>query len=370
MSTRLPDIPDLDDDTLRTLTATRLHAHGAGIDALGRVGALAQHLCLIQGCGDPSFNQPHLLVFAADHGIAARGVSAQPAEATLQALKRMLAGTARINALCAAAGVTLRVIDCGVRGASQLDERWPDDERRDEPPPSQALRSARVSGAGDGTDDASRQIAMAPATRNVAIDNGMRIVRETPGNAILVADLGAGSSSSAALMMALLTGQPLEQCVGRGLGLDSAGMSRKVTMLRMALQKHARAVEPLAALASVGGLETATQVGAILQAAHERRAIVIDGFGATAAVAVAQRIAPHVLQRCIFAHRVADSGHARWLDQLGVEPLLDLGIRTGDGVGALLAWNIVASAAAMAAGAANAANVEDVTNVTNVGPQH
>jgi nicotinate-nucleotide--dimethylbenzimidazole phosphoribosyltransferase len=132
--------------------------------------------------------------------------------------------------------------------------------------------------------------------------------------------------------------------VGRGTGLDDAGVARKLAVLEEALAVNADAVEPLAALAALGGLEIATMTGAVLQAARERRLIVVDGFITTAAVAVAAALAPAVLQRCVFAHASAESGHARWLAKLGVHPLLDLGLRLGEGSGAALAWPLLDSA--------------------------
>ena len=144
--------------------------------------------------------------------------------------------------------------------------------------------------------------------------------------------------------MARLTGLALSQCVGRGTGLDNAGLAHKQAVLQAALAANAGAVQPLEVLAALGGLEIATMAGAVLQAAAERRVVVVDGFITTAAVAVAHALAPAVLQRCVFAHASAESGHAQWLRKLGVQPLLDLGLRLGEGSGAALAWPLLVSA--------------------------
>jgi nicotinate-nucleotide--dimethylbenzimidazole phosphoribosyltransferase len=148
-------------------------------------------------------------------------------------------------------------------------------------------------------------------------------------------------------------GDRLAACVGAGTGLDEAGIARKREVLRQVLALHAEATEPLDALAAFSGFEIATMVGAVLQAATQRRVIVVDGFISTAAVLVAQRLAPHVTQRCVFSHRSNESGHALMLRHLGAapqvpaQPLLDLGLRLGEGSGAALAWPLLVSACAL-----------------------
>jgi nicotinate-nucleotide--dimethylbenzimidazole phosphoribosyltransferase len=195
-----------------------------------------------------------------------------------------------------------------------------------------------------GTADSSRAPAMGRALCEQAMDRGAALLRSLPGNVLLLGEMGIGNTSAASLLMSRLTGLPLGDCVGRGTGLDDGGLARKLGVLGEALALHAAAVEPLDALAALGGLEIATMAGAVLQAAAERRLVVVDGFITTAAVAVAAALAPPVLQRCVFAHASAESGHARWLNALGVQPLLDLGLRLGEGSGAALAWPVIDSA--------------------------
>jgi len=156
--------------------------------------------------------------------------------------------------------------------------------------------------------------------------------------------MGIGNTSAAALLMARLTGLPLTDCVGRGTGLSDAGLAHKTAVLQRTLQWHADAQAPLDLLAALGGAEIATMLGAVLQAAAERRVVVVDGFITTAAVALAAALQPQVLQRCVFAHGSAEQGHGRWLRALGVQPLLDLGLRLGEGSGAALAWPLLAAA--------------------------
>ena len=144
-----------------------------------------------------------------------------------------------------------------------------------------------------------------------------------------------------------MCGLSLTECTGAGTGLDAAGIARKRAVLQQALDANAAATSPMDALAALGGYEVATMVGAVLQAAHERRVIVVDGFITSAAVLVASRIAPLVLQRCVFAHRSGERGHTLMLAQMQAEPLLELGLRLGEGSGAALAWPLLQSACAV-----------------------
>ncbi len=296
------------------------------LGALGRIEALALQMALVQGREEPRLHQPQLVVFAADHGIAAQGVSAYPQAVTVQMVANMLAGGAAVAVLARQHGLTLTVVDCGV--AADL--------------PAQA--GLRVAKARAGTADSSVGPAMKAAECEAAVAHGRSLVQGLPGNVLLLGEMGIANTSAAAMLMCRLTGLPLQQCVGRGTGLDDAGLRHKQAVLQRALQLHAAASTPLQALAALGGLEIATMVGAVLQAALERRLIVVDGFITTAAVAVAAALQPLVLQRCVFAHGSAENGHARWLQALGVLPLLDLGLRLGEGSGAALAWPLLKSA--------------------------
>jgi nicotinate-nucleotide--dimethylbenzimidazole phosphoribosyltransferase len=206
------------------------------------------------------------------------------------------------------------------------------------------LALLKVPGAGQGTADSSRAPAMSRAQCEAALHNGRRLVAGLPGNVLLLGEMGIANTSAAALLMARLTGEPLALCVGRGTGLDDAGLARKRAVLQRALELHAGARAPLDALAALGGLEIATMVGAVQQAAASGRVIVVDGFITTAAVAVAAAQQPEVLLRCVFAHCSQESGHARWLQHLGAQPLLDLDLRLGEGSGAALAWPLLESA--------------------------
>ncbi len=302
------------------------------LGALGRLESLALQLGLILGSERPELQQPQMVVFAADHGLAARGVSAYPSDVTWQMVENFLAGGAAVSVLARQHGLALTVVDAGV--AKDI-------------PPRAGLQIRKVA---PGTADCSRGPAMSAAQCDQALAAGADVVRGLPGNVLLLGEMGIGNTSSAALLMAQLTGLPLSQCVGRGTGLDDAGLQRKLAVLQAALSLHADAREPLAALAALGGFEIAMMCGAVLEAAAQRRVIVVDGFIASSAVLVAQALQPLVLQRCVFAHQSDESGHGRMLDRMGAQgaqPLLQLGLRLGEGSGAALAWPLLVSACAI-----------------------
>jgi nicotinate-nucleotide--dimethylbenzimidazole phosphoribosyltransferase len=296
------------------------------LGSLGRIEQLALQLALALGTPAPRLVAPQMIVFAADHGIAAQGVSAYPSDVTWQMVENFLAGGAAVAVLARQHGLALTVVDCGVRHDFA---------------PRPGLVVAKVAA---GSADSTTGPALTAAQCDAAIAHGARLVAGLPGNAIALGEMGIGNTSAAALLMARLTGLAIEACAGRGTGLDDAGLERKLGVLRRALQRAPGAQAPLAALADVGGLEIATMVGAVLEAARQRRVVVVDGFICTAAVAVAGALDASVLGQCVFAHRSAESGHARWLERLGVRALLDLDLRLGEGSGAALAWPLLESA--------------------------
>ena len=316
--------------------ASRLQARLDGktkpLGALGRLEELALRIGLILGTETPRLEQPQLVVFAGDHGLAAQGVSAYPSDVTWQMVENFLAGGAAVSVLARQHGLNLTVVDCGVRHAFA-------------PQPGLLLRKVAP-----GTADASLGPAMTAAQCDEAIAIGRDVVRGLPGNALLLGEMGIGNTSAASLLQARLTGADLADCVGAGTGLDDAGIARKRAVLSHVLALHAQATQPLQALAAFGGFEVAALVGAVLQAAGERRVIVVDGFITSAAVLVAQRLVPGVTDCCVFSHRSGECGHGLMLSHLGDAPdrparaLLDLGLRLGEGSGAALAWPLLVSA--------------------------
>lgn len=324
----VPDLTDLRDTTLAQRLRHRIDHKTKPLGSLGRLESLALQLGLILRSETLALEQPQMVVFAGDHGLAARGVSAFPSDVTWQMVENFLAGGAAVSVLARQHGLALTVVDAGVA--------------RDIAPRDGLL----VRKIAPGTADASVGPAMTLAQCHAALQAGADVVRQLPGNALLLGEMGIGNTSSAALLMSRLTGAPLVQCVGRGTGLDDAGLQRKLAVLRKALKANASApaTQPVQVLAALGGFEIAMMCGAVLEAAAQNRVIVVDGFIATSAVLVAQAVQPLVLQRCVFAHQSDESGHARLLAWLGAQPLLHLGLRLGEGSGAALAWPLLGSA--------------------------
>jgi nicotinate-nucleotide--dimethylbenzimidazole phosphoribosyltransferase len=329
---------DLHDPLLAARVQRKLDQLTKPLGALGRLEALALQIALVQGAEAPALHAPQLVVCAADHGIAAQGVSAYPSAVTAQMVLNMLAGGAAVSVLARTLGLALTVVDCGV--AADL-------------PAAPGLVVAKVRA---GSADSSQGPALTADECAAAIEHGRALVARLPGNVLLLGEMGIGNTSAAALLMSRLHGLPIDQCAGRGTGLDDAGLARKLAVLQQALRSNQGARAPRDALSALGGLEIATLVGITLAAAEARRLVVVDGFITTAAAAVAAALEPLVLQRCVFAHASAESGHARWLARLGVQPLLDLQLRLGEGSGAALAWPLIQSSVALLNGMASFAS--------------
>jgi nicotinate-nucleotide--dimethylbenzimidazole phosphoribosyltransferase len=336
----IPTVPDIADPVLEAALQGVINNKTKPLGSLGRLEALALQIGLVLGSTAPVLVQPQMVVFAADHGLTSRGISAFPSDVTWQMVENFLAGGAAVSVLARQHGLALTVVDCGVKhdflaGLTKGAQR-----------PGLLLR--KVQGAEWGTADASQQPAMSAAQCEAALHNGMALVRALPGNALLLGEMGIGNTSAAAMLLARLAGLDIADCTGAGTGLDASAVLRKAAVLREVLALHASATAPLDALAAFGGLEIATMVGAVLQAALERRVVVVDGFIAGSAVLVAQALQRQVLQRCVFAHRSSEQGHALMLQHLlqdsGAQPLLDVGLRLGEGSGAALAWPLLQSA--------------------------
>jgi len=310
------------------------------LGALGRLETLALQLGLIQRSLSPRIRNPHVLVCAGDHGAAKVGVSAFPQEVTWQMVENFLAGGAAINVLAKQAGMKLVVADAGV-----AHEFGPRD----------GLVNARV-GAG-GTANYLEGAAMSEAECATAMANGVKLAREFAAagcNLLAFGEMGIGNTASASLITHCITGLPLADCVGRGTGLDDAGLERKRALLEQALAAWAERPAPRASsgddalrvLTRFGGFEIAMLAGAMLAAAEARMTLLIDGFIVTSALLVAKQMSPAILDYCIYAHCSNEAGHRRQLDWLEGRPLLDLGLRLGEGTGAALALPLLNAACA------------------------
>ncbi len=325
----LPTVPPSDGST-RTAALLRLDRLTKPLGALGRLEPLAAQLCAIQATLHPSITRPHALVFAGDHGAADRGVSAYPKAVTARMVGNFLAGGAAISVLARAHGLELLVIDAGVDATF---------------PPHPQLIGAKVR---SGTRDYVREPAMTDEEVDAAFSHALRIVQravDAGSNTLVLGEMGIGNTASAALLMHGLTGRVLSDCVGRGTGLDDEGVARKLAILREARARAPEARDPVELLREFGGCEIAMLTGAVIAAAARRCIVVIDGFTVTAAAALAIRLVPEARSYCVFSHRSAEQAHRALLDFLGVEPLLDLGMRLGEGTGAALAIPLLQSAA-------------------------
>ncbi len=326
----LPTIAPTASAHLSLLLRQRIDEKTKPVGALGRLEALALQLGLVQGIGDEGpivLESPQMLVFAADHGIADENVSAYPQAVTAQMVANMLAGGAAVNVFSRQHGFALTLVDAGVAT-----------EMADHP---QLLKRKIAYGT--------RNMCLAPAMRveqaEAAIQAGMQVVRGLPGNVLALGEMGIANTSSAALLLARITGITLMDAVGRGTGIDDEQLMNKRRALLAASQRHRACTAPLDLLAAVGGFEIAMMVGAMLQAASERRVVLVDGFIAGAAALVAHALAPATLDYMVFCHQSAENGHARLLEYLKARPLLQMDMRLGEGTGALLAWPLVQSAA-------------------------
>lgn len=324
-----PTIANTENKVLRQQLQQIIDLKTKPLGALGRLETLALQLGMIQGTTKPQIEQPQIRVFAADHGLTKHGTSAYPSAVTAQMVYNFLQGGAAINVLARQHNIELKVVDAGV-------------DTNFEPHPQLLNHKIR-----HGSRDALVEPAMTEEECLAALERGMTVVRELPGNLLIVGEMGIGNTSAASLLLARLGNVPIADCIGRGTGLNDKGLQHKTEILKQVLTQHKDAKEPLSALAALGGLEVAMMAGALIQAASERRILLIDGFIASSALLVAEHLAPGVIQYAIFAHHSVEPGHIHLLKLLNAQPLLDMGMRLGEGSGAALAYPLLQSACAI-----------------------
>ena len=310
--------------------------------SLGRLEEIANRCAAIHETLAPPADRPRIVIFAADHGVCAEGVSAYPQAVTAQMVANYLRGGAAINALARAGGIELQVVDVGVLAPVAA----PD-----------GLISRRAAAS---TRNFCREPAMTDAEMQSALETGIDLAAEAAAagcHLLGFGEMGIGNTTSASAIAAALTGEPVEKVVGRGTGLDDEGIARKRRAIERGLALHAaRMASPLGILQCVGGFEIAAMCGFCAGAAANRLPVVTDGFIATAAAALAVRLCPAVAGYLFAAHQSAEPGHARLLAAIGQQPLLNLGMRLGEGTGAALAIGIVQAAVAAFTGMATFAS--------------
>lgn len=332
--------------------------------SLGLLEEIALQAGMIQQSLKPAVHNPHIVVFAGDHGIAKTGlVNPFPQEVTAQMVLNFLHGGAAINVFCRQNNIDLTVVDAGVNTPG-----W------DEAVSSDHFVRA---GVGRGTANYLETAAMSETSAAAAIEAGRSIVAQLAlqgCNTIGFGEMGIGNTSSAALIMSAVTGIAVEDCVGRGTGVNDQQLQTKIATLQKAFQLHELnrySKQPVTLLSKIGGYEIAMMTGAYLAAAEHHMIIVVDGFIATAALLLALQIEPSVRDYCIFAHTSNEQAHKAMLDVLGAKPLLQLGMRLGEGTGAALAIPLIRAAVAFleemasfdTAGVSNASEPSDSTKV-------
>lgn len=297
--------------------------------ALGRVETLAAQIARFRNTLTPRIEACELFIFAADHGIATEGVSAFPQEVTRQMVQNFVTGGAAANVFAASQNVPVHVVDAGVAGSTLT---------------APTLQSRRIA---SGTRSSLRGPAMTAAELKQALRAGAEIVATARADALAFGEMGIGNTASASLLAHKLTGLPLNGLIGRGTGVDDAGLDNKKDVLRRAAARCGSNLDPDTALSEYAGFEMAMMAGAMQAAAENGQLVLVDGFIATATAAAVLARAPHIRPAMIFCHRSHEAGHRALLDWLGAEPLLDLDMRLGEGTGALLAWPLVKAASAM-----------------------
>jgi nicotinate-nucleotide--dimethylbenzimidazole phosphoribosyltransferase len=303
--------------------------------SLGRLEELAMQICLVQQTLEPALSHPCHILLGADHGIEREGVSVSPREVTWQQMINFTRGGGGVNMFCRQHGFHLRIVDVGVdhdlSAVSGIIDR----------------KIAR------GTRNFRYEAAMTEAQYAQAFDIGRQLVDDCAAegcNVLCIGEMGIGNTSPSSVWMHLLGGVPLEECIGAGAGLDASGMRHKYEVLRESVDRflesnHSSLIAQV--IRYFGGFEMVTAIAAMLHAASRRMLVLVDGFIMTACALAAVRLQPQSQDCMIFTHCGDENGHRRMLEVLHARPLLNLGLRLGEGTGALCAYPIVDSAVRM-----------------------
>ncbi len=326
---QLPSIPCLDEQAAAQ-ARQRQDQLTKPQGSLGRLEELVVQLAAMTGKPQPQVERPHILIFAADHGITEEGVSAYPREVTAQMVFNFLRGGAAISVLARHLRAPLTVVDVGV--AAEL-------------PPAPGLWQRKIA---PGTRNFLREPAMSPQQAEQAVGVGLEAAQaalEEGTQVLILGEMGIGNTTAAAAVACALKGFLPQEIVGRGTGVDAAGWRRKVQVVEAALAHHRPSPQdPWQVLSTVGGLEIGALAGAMIAAASRRVPVLLDGFIVTSAALLAEALAPGVHRFLLAAHVSQERGHARMLDALGLRPLLNLEMRLGEGSGAAVAYPLLQAA--------------------------
>lgn len=302
--------------------------------ALGSLETIAFQICKIQNTLTPQLLNPTIAVFAADHGIAKSGlVNPYPQEVTAQMVFNFLSGGAAINVLAKQANMNLKVIDAGVNHDFDNVNN---------------LIDAKI---GFGTSNYLEGKAMTSEQCNEAMQKGIGVVasiHEEGSNIIGFGEMGIGNTSSASLIMSVICQLPIEECVGKGTGVNLPQLNQKIDTLKKVLDRHSQLTpqQPLKLIQTVGGFEIVQMCAGMLKAAELGMTIIVDGFISTAAFLLAHQVNKSVLDYSLFAHCSDEQGHKKMLDFLNVKPIVNLGMRLGEGTGCAIAFPVIQSACA------------------------
>lgn len=324
-------------DVARRHAGERLTALATPPGALGRLGELGVWLAACQGEVPPlPVDDVRLVIFAGDHGVAHHGVSAFPPAITGAMVRTFLTGRAAVSALAATHGVQVRVLDLGV-----------DDDFVDLPAEVRAALTAHKVRRGSGA--IHREDALAADETRAALAAGAAVAREEAGAALLLSgDMGIGNTTPATAMVAAVLGLPAAEVVGRGTGVDDAALAHKTAVIDAAIARAGSRVEdPVELLTALGSADLAATTGYLLAAARDGVPVLLDGLMSVACALVADRIEPGAAAWFAAGHRSTEPAQALALDKMGLEPLLDLGLRLGEGSGAVAAVPLVRSASAL-----------------------
>ena len=320
------------DENLRPSIIDKINNLTKPKGSLGRLEEIALQIALIQQTLTPALHKPQNIIFAADHGIVDEGVSLSPKEVTWQQLSNFLHGGAGVNFLCRQHGFELKIVDAGVDYDLPYEKGIIDMKVR------------------RGTRNYLYEAAMTQEEMELCIERGAEVVRrchEEGSNVLSFGEMGIGNTSSSSLWMTYFTGIPLEQCVGAGSGLNQQGIRHKYEVLKRSMENYNGDGSATDIIRYFGGLEMVMAVGAMLQAAELKMLILVDGFIMTNCMLAAMQLCPSVKDYAIFGHCGDESGHKLILEYMQAKPLINLGLRLGEGTGAICAYPLVDSAVRM-----------------------
>lgn len=320
------------DENLRPSIIDKINNLTKPKGSLGRLEEIALQIALIQQTLTPALHKPQNIIFAADHGIVEEGVSLSPKEVTWQQLSNFLHGGAGVNFLCRQHGFELKIVDAGVDYDLPYEKGIIDMKVR------------------RGTRNYLYEAAMTKEEMKLCIERGSEVVRrchEEGSNVLSFGEMGIGNTSSSSLWMTYFTGIPLEQCVGAGSGLNQQGIRHKYEVLKRSMENYNGDGSATDIIRYFGGLEMVMAVGAMLQAAELKMLILVDGFIMTNCMLAAMQLCPAVKDYAIFGHCGDESGHKLILEYIQAKPLINLGLRLGEGTGAICAYPLVDSAVRM-----------------------